>query len=89
VSPAAACETTLPSANKSRQKNLFTAATPSAIINRLNAEIGKIVRSAKIQKYLENQGRGYRDRHPAVLGQKLEEDYTRAGRLLMDLKIKR
>ena len=83
------CETSLPNAKKSRQKNLFPAGTPSAIINRLNAEIGKIVKSAEVRNIWKTKGVDTVTGTPAELGQELEEDYTRVGQLLMDLKIKK
>jgi len=65
------------------------AGTPQEIINRLNAEIGKIVESAEVRKIWHNKGVDTVTGTPADLGKQLEDDYTRVGKLLIDLKIKK
>jgi len=65
------------------------AGTPSAIIKRLNAEIGKIVESAEVKKIWDLKGVETVTGTPEELGKQLEDDYTRVGRLLTDLKIKK
>ncbi|MDH3450803.1 MAG: tripartite tricarboxylate transporter substrate binding protein [Gammaproteobacteria bacterium] len=65
------------------------AGTPPAIISRLNAEIGKIVQSAEMRKIWDNKGVDTETGTPEELGKLLEEDYTRVGKLLIDLKIKK
>lgn len=65
------------------------AGTPPAIIKRLNAEIGKIVESAEVKKIWDLKGVETVTGTPQELGKQLEEDYTRVGKLLTDLKIKK
>lgn len=65
------------------------AGTPPAIISRLNAEIGKIVQSAEVRKIWDSKGVDTETGTPAELGKQLEEDYTRVGKLLTELKIKK
>jgi tripartite-type tricarboxylate transporter receptor subunit TctC len=65
------------------------AGTPSAIIERLNAEIGKIVNSGEVKKLWVNKGVDTVTGTPAELGKKLGSDYTRVGDLLVELKIKK
>jgi tripartite-type tricarboxylate transporter receptor subunit TctC len=65
------------------------AGTPAAIIDRLNAEIGKIVNSAEVKKTWVNKGVDTVTGTPADLGKKLSADYTRVGDLLVELKIKK
>lgn len=64
------------------------AGTPSAIINRLNAEIGKIVNSPEVKKLWVNKGVDTVTGTPAELGKKLADDYKRVGDLLVELNIK-
>lgn len=61
--------------------------TPPAIIKRLNAEIGKIVDSAEVKKIWDLKGVETVTGTPEDLGKQLEEDYTRVGKLLTELKI--
>lgn len=63
--------------------------TPSAIIARLNAEIGAIVNSAEVRKLWVNKGVETVTGTPEDLGNKLKADYTRLGELLTKLKIKK
>jgi tripartite-type tricarboxylate transporter receptor subunit TctC len=63
--------------------------TPSAIINRLNSEIGRIVNSAEVKKIWVNKGVETVTGSPADLGNKLNADYTRLGELLVKLKVKK
>ncbi len=71
-------------------EGVFTpAGTPPAIIKRLNAEIGKIVDSAEVKKIWDLKGVETVTGTPEDLGKQLEEDYTRVGKLLIDLKIKK
>lgn len=63
--------------------------TPSAIIARLNAEIGRIVNSAEVRKLWVNKGVETVTGTPEDLGNKLKADYTRLGELLTKLKIKK
>jgi tripartite-type tricarboxylate transporter receptor subunit TctC len=65
------------------------AGTPDAIVKRLNAEIAKIVESAEIRKIWNDKGVDTVTGTPQELGKQLEEDYTRVGKLLADLKIKK
>ncbi len=65
------------------------AGTPQPVINRLNAEIGKIVQSAEVRKIWDNKGVDTETGKPEELGKQLEEDYTRIGKLLTELKIKK
>jgi len=65
------------------------AGTPPAIISRLNAEIGKIVESAGVKKIWDLKGVDTVTGTPEELGKQLEEDYTRVGKLLTELKIKK
>lgn len=65
------------------------AGTPTAIITRLNAEIGKIVNSPEIRKVWENKGVDTVTGTPEDLGRKLGADYMRLGELLTKLKIKK
>lgn len=64
------------------------AGTPPEIINRLNAEIGKIVDSAEVRKIWAAKGVDTVTGTAGELGQQLAEDYTRVGKLLTDLKIR-
>ncbi len=66
------------------------AGTPPAIIKRLNTELNKIVGSPEVRKIWESKG-GVETvtGPPQGLADQLEEDYTRAGKLLTDLKIKK
>jgi tripartite-type tricarboxylate transporter receptor subunit TctC len=82
------CEPSLPNAKKSRHKNLFPVGTSSAIINRPNADIGKIVESAEVRNIWETKGVNTVTGTRAELGQKLEEDCTWVGQVLMELRIK-
>jgi tripartite-type tricarboxylate transporter receptor subunit TctC len=61
--------------------------TPSAIIDRLNSEIGRVVGSAAVRKIWVNKGVETVTGSPADLGNKLNADYTRLGDLLRKLKI--
>jgi tripartite-type tricarboxylate transporter receptor subunit TctC len=61
--------------------------TPSAIIDRLNSEIGRVVDSAAVRKIWVNKGVETVTGSPADLGNKLNADYTRLGDLLRKLKI--
>jgi len=63
--------------------------TPSAIISRLNSEIGRIVNSAEVKKIWVNKGVETVTGSPADLGNKLNADYTRLGELLVKLKVKK
>jgi len=63
------------------------AGTPSAIITRLNAEIGRIVDSPAIRKIWKDKGVETVTGSPADLGNKLKADYTRLGDLLKKLKV--
>lgn len=61
--------------------------TPPAIISLLNSEIGKIVESAEVRKIWDSKGVETVTGTPEALGRQLEEDYTRVGKLLADLKL--
>jgi len=63
------------------------AGTPSAIITRLNSEIGKIVESPAMRKIWVDKGVETVTGSPADLGNKLRADYTRLGDLLKKLKV--
>lgn len=63
--------------------------TSSAIITRLNAEIGKIVNSPEVRKIWKNKGVDTVTGTPEDLGKKLGTDYTRLGELLTKLKLKK
>ena len=63
------------------------AGTPPAIINRLNAEIGKIVESAEVRKLWDSKGVDTVTGTPYDLAKQLEEDYVRVGKLLADLHL--
>jgi len=65
------------------------AGTPPAIISRLNSEIGKIVQSTELRKTWDSKGVETVTGTPEDLGRQLEEDYTRVGKLLTDLKLKK
>jgi tripartite-type tricarboxylate transporter receptor subunit TctC len=65
------------------------AGTPDAIVKRLNAEIAKIVESAEIRKIWNDKGVDTVTGTPQELGKQLEEDYTRVGKLLANLKIQK
>ena len=65
------------------------AGTPSAIITRLNSEIGKIVESPAMRKIWVDKGVETVTGSPADLGNKLKADYTRLGDLLTKLKVKK
>ena len=65
------------------------AGTPSAIITRLNTEIGKIVDSPAVRKIWTDKGVETVTGTPQDLGSKLQADYTRLGELLTKLKIKK
>ena len=65
------------------------AGTPSAIITRLNAEIGRVVNSAEVRKIWVDKGVDTVTGTPEELGNKLRADYTRLGELLTNLKIKK
>jgi len=65
------------------------AGTPDAVVKRLNAEIGKIVDSAEVKKIWHEKGVDTVTGAPRDLGKQLDEDYTRVGKLLTDLKIKK
>jgi tripartite-type tricarboxylate transporter receptor subunit TctC len=86
-------EAGLPSLSKFRVlswEGIFApAGTPPAIISRLNAEIGKIVDSAEVRKIWVNKGVDTVVGTPKELGQRLDADYTRVGKLLTDLKIRK
>lgn len=63
------------------------AGTSSAIITRLNSEIGKIVESPAMRKMWVDKGVETVTGSPADLGNKLKADYTRLGDLLKKLKV--
>ncbi|MDH3282653.1 MAG: tripartite tricarboxylate transporter substrate binding protein [Gammaproteobacteria bacterium] len=63
------------------------AGTPSAIINRLNGEIGKIVNSTEVRKIWVNKGVDTVTGTPADMANKVDEDYTRLRKLLIERKI--
>jgi tripartite-type tricarboxylate transporter receptor subunit TctC len=65
------------------------AGTPDAIVKRLNTEIARIVDSPEIRKIWEQKGVETVTGTPQELGKQLDEDYTRVGKLLTDLKIKK
>ena len=65
------------------------AGTPDAIVKRLNTEIARIVQSAEVKKIWDDKGVDTVTGSPQELGRQLEEDYTRVGKLLATLKIKK
>jgi tripartite-type tricarboxylate transporter receptor subunit TctC len=65
------------------------AGTPDAVVKRLNTEIAKIVESPEVKKIWDDKGVDTVTGTPQELGKQLEEDYTRVGKLLADLKIKK
>lgn len=65
------------------------AGTPAAIVDRLNAEIGKIVGSAEVKKFWADKGVDAVTGSPADLGRKVSDDYARTGALLTQLGIKK
>lgn len=64
------------------------AGTPPAIVARLNSEIGKIVDSAEVRKAWDEKGVDVVLSTPEELGKRLDDDYTRIGKLLSDLNLK-
>jgi tripartite-type tricarboxylate transporter receptor subunit TctC len=65
------------------------AGTPDAVVKRLNTEIAKIVESPEVKKIWDDKGVDTVTGTPQELGKQLEDDYTRVGKLLADLKIKK
>jgi tripartite-type tricarboxylate transporter receptor subunit TctC len=65
------------------------AGTPDAVVKRLNTEIARIVDSAEVKKIWDDKGVDTVTGTPRELGKQLEEDYTRVGKLLADLKLKK
>jgi len=65
------------------------AGTPAAIIDQLNAEIGKIVRSAEVRKIWENKGVDTVTGSPSDLGNLVRRDYARLDKLLREIKLKK
>jgi len=65
------------------------AGTSQAIVSRLNTEIGKIVESAEVRKLWDTKGVDTVTGTPGDLAKQLEEDYTRVGKLLTELKLKK
>jgi len=64
------------------------AGTPPGIVGRLNAEIGKIVDSAEVRKAWDDKGVDVVLSTPEELGKRLDDDYTRIGKLLSELNLK-
>ena len=65
------------------------AGTPPAIIDQLNAEIGKIVRSSEVRKIWADKGVETVTGSPSDLGNLVANDYTRLDELLRELKLKK
>ena len=64
------------------------AGTPNEIINRLNTEIGKILRSADVQALLAAQGLEAQPSTPAELARELKDEITKFAKLLNDAGVK-
>ncbi len=64
------------------------AATPSAIVNRLNAEIGKILQMPDAREILANQGLEAQASTPAELARRLKEDIGIYAKVLKDAGVK-
>lgn len=65
------------------------AGTPAAIVDQLNAEIVKIIRSADVRKVWAQKGVDTVTGAPADLGRLVEDDYTRLDKLLREIKLKK
>lgn len=65
------------------------AGTPAAVIDRLNAEITRIIRSDELRKIWANKGVDTVTGSPADLGKLVEDDYARLDELLRELKLKK
>ena len=64
------------------------AGTPTEIINRLNTEIGKILRMAEVQALLAAQGLEAQASTPAELARELKDDIVKFAKLLNDAGVK-
>ncbi len=64
------------------------AGTPTEIINRLNAEIGKILRMADVQALLAAQGLEAQPSTPAELARELKDEIAKFAKLLNDAGVK-
>jgi tripartite-type tricarboxylate transporter receptor subunit TctC len=64
------------------------AATPAAIAERLNGEIGKALADAGVQKNLQDSAQEPIGGTPEQFADLVREDYTKLGRLVKDLNIK-
>lgn len=61
-----------------------TAGTPQAVIDRLNREIGAIVKTPAYEKRMANLGQQVRTTTPAQLGRMIAEDSARWGKVVRD-----
>jgi len=65
------------------------AGTPAAIVDQLNAEIGKIIKSAEVRKLWENKGVDTVTGSPSDLGNLVQRDYARLDKLLREINLKK
>ncbi len=64
------------------------AATPAAIVERLNGEIGKALADAGVRKNLQDSAQEPIGGTAEQFAQLVREDYAKLGRLVKDLNIK-
>ena len=60
------------------------AGTPADVVNRLNAEIGKILRIPEVKELLAAQGLEAQPSTPSELGRELRNDIAKYAKLLSD-----
>jgi tripartite-type tricarboxylate transporter receptor subunit TctC len=67
---------------------LAPAATPAAVIARLNREINAVIEQSDVRERLNTAGIDVRGGTPEAFGAEMREDYARYGRIVQELGIK-
>ncbi|MFN7040182.1 MAG: Bug family tripartite tricarboxylate transporter substrate binding protein [Acidovorax temperans] len=62
--------------------------TPQAVVNRLNAEVGKAVQTPEVRAYLETQAMSPRTGSPSQFGAMVQSDGRKYGEIIKRLNIK-